>query len=108
MSSGTGGDYWKDRALPSVFKHELLKRYLPQFGVVRCRRFNLLPRMACWRMSRSTRLRFTIKPSARSSAVIRLAPYVLPDSAWTWRIRRVSAASAAFFAARAGAVFSHR
>ncbi|MGW0171811.1 three-Cys-motif partner protein TcmP [Streptomyces sp. NPDC003343] len=32
MSSGTGGDYWKDKALPSVFKHELLKRYLPQFG----------------------------------------------------------------------------
>ncbi|MFI0515843.1 three-Cys-motif partner protein TcmP [Streptomyces sp. WSLK1-5] len=32
MSTGTGGDYWADRALPSVFKHELLKRYLPQFG----------------------------------------------------------------------------
>ncbi|MER7841795.1 three-Cys-motif partner protein TcmP [Streptomyces sp. NPDC096040] len=32
MSSGTGGEYWKDKALPSVFKHELLKRYLPQFG----------------------------------------------------------------------------
>ncbi|MFD0009188.1 three-Cys-motif partner protein TcmP [Streptomyces sp. NPDC127178] len=32
MSSGTGGDYWKDKALPSVFKHDLLKRYLPQFG----------------------------------------------------------------------------
>ncbi|MEV7683247.1 three-Cys-motif partner protein TcmP [Streptomyces sp. NPDC088341] len=32
MSSGTGGDYWADKALPSVFKHELLKRYLPQFG----------------------------------------------------------------------------
>ncbi|MEU7649249.1 three-Cys-motif partner protein TcmP [Streptomyces huasconensis] len=32
MSSGTGGGYWKDKALPSVFKHDLLKRYLPQFG----------------------------------------------------------------------------
>ncbi|WP_229891676.1 three-Cys-motif partner protein TcmP [Streptomyces lavendofoliae] len=32
MSSGTGGDYWVDKALPSVFKHDLLKRYLPQFG----------------------------------------------------------------------------
>lgn len=32
MSTGTGGDYWADKALPSVFKHDLLKRYLPQFG----------------------------------------------------------------------------
>ncbi|MFF9244536.1 three-Cys-motif partner protein TcmP [Streptomyces sp. NPDC014776] len=32
MSTGTGGAYWADKALPSVFKHELLKRYLPQFG----------------------------------------------------------------------------
>ncbi|MEV8393477.1 MULTISPECIES: class I SAM-dependent methyltransferase [unclassified Streptomyces] len=32
MSSGTGGAYWADKALPSAFKHELLKRYLPQFG----------------------------------------------------------------------------
>lgn len=32
MSTGTSGDYWKDKALPSVFKHDLLKRYLPQFG----------------------------------------------------------------------------
>lgn len=32
MSSGTGGGYWADKALPSVFKHELLRRYLPQFG----------------------------------------------------------------------------
>ncbi|WP_326751191.1 hypothetical protein OH738_36485 [Streptomyces hirsutus] len=32
MSSGTGGGYWADKALPSVFKHDLLKRYLPQFG----------------------------------------------------------------------------
>lgn len=29
MSSGTGGNYWADKALPSVFKHDLLKRYLP-------------------------------------------------------------------------------
>ncbi|MFG2284009.1 three-Cys-motif partner protein TcmP [Streptomyces asoensis] len=32
MSTGTGGHYWADKALPSVFKHELLKRYVPQFG----------------------------------------------------------------------------
>ncbi|MFJ3673783.1 three-Cys-motif partner protein TcmP [Streptomyces sp. NPDC090106] len=32
MSTGTGGEYWADKALPSVFKHDLLKRYLPQFG----------------------------------------------------------------------------
>lgn len=32
MSSGTGGGYWADKALPSVFKHDLLNRYLPQFG----------------------------------------------------------------------------
>ncbi|WP_228925347.1 three-Cys-motif partner protein TcmP [Streptomyces sp. DH7] len=32
MSSGTSGEYWADKALPSVFKHELLRRYLPQFG----------------------------------------------------------------------------
>ncbi|MFE5191635.1 three-Cys-motif partner protein TcmP [Streptomyces sp. NPDC056628] len=32
MSSGTSGGYWADKALPSVFKHDLLKRYLPQFG----------------------------------------------------------------------------
>jgi three-Cys-motif partner protein len=32
MSSGTGGGYWADKALPSVFKHDLLKRYVPQFG----------------------------------------------------------------------------
>ncbi|MEU5977678.1 three-Cys-motif partner protein TcmP [Streptomyces sp. NPDC047315] len=32
MSSGTNGDYWADKSLPSVFKHELLRRYLPQFG----------------------------------------------------------------------------
>ncbi|MFF9690512.1 three-Cys-motif partner protein TcmP [Streptomyces sp. NPDC014623] len=32
MSSGTSGVYWADKALPSVFKHDLLRRYLPQFG----------------------------------------------------------------------------
>lgn len=32
MSSGTSGEYWADKALPSVFKHDLLRRYLPQFG----------------------------------------------------------------------------
>ncbi|MYX69501.1 three-Cys-motif partner protein TcmP, partial [Streptomyces sp. SID8373] len=32
VSSGTSGEYWADKALPSVFKHELLRRYLPQFG----------------------------------------------------------------------------
>ncbi|MFL3871242.1 three-Cys-motif partner protein TcmP [Streptomyces griseobrunneus] len=32
MSSGTSGGYWANKALPSVFKHELLKKYLPQFG----------------------------------------------------------------------------
>ncbi|WP_078877970.1 three-Cys-motif partner protein TcmP [Streptomyces sp. 150FB] len=32
MSSGTSGAYWQGKALPSVFKHELLKRYLPPFG----------------------------------------------------------------------------
>ncbi len=32
MSSGTGGSYWQGKALPSVFKHELLRRYIPPFG----------------------------------------------------------------------------
>ncbi|MCX4564701.1 hypothetical protein OHA02_52455 [Streptomyces phaeochromogenes] len=32
MSTKTGGECWKDKRLPSVFKHALLKRYLPQFG----------------------------------------------------------------------------
>ncbi|MEV2255912.1 three-Cys-motif partner protein TcmP [Streptomyces sp. NPDC050147] len=32
MSTGTSADFWQDKALPSVFKHELLKRYVPQFG----------------------------------------------------------------------------
>ncbi|MET9520244.1 hypothetical protein [Streptomyces sp. NPDC002994] len=41
-------------------------------------------------------------------AVARFAAYVFPDAAWTLRIRRMSAASAACFVAREGAVFSHR
>ncbi|MFD8767313.1 three-Cys-motif partner protein TcmP [Streptomyces mirabilis] len=32
MSSGTAGGYWQGKALPSVFKHELLRRYIPPFG----------------------------------------------------------------------------
>lgn len=32
MSSGTGSNYWRGKALPSVFKHELLRRYIPPFG----------------------------------------------------------------------------
>jgi three-Cys-motif partner protein len=32
MSSGTSNGYWQGKALPSVFKHELLRRYIPPFG----------------------------------------------------------------------------
>ncbi|GAA0897901.1 MULTISPECIES: three-Cys-motif partner protein TcmP [Streptomyces violaceusniger group] len=32
MSTGTSGTYWQGKALPSVFKHELLRRYIPPFG----------------------------------------------------------------------------
>ncbi|MET9913563.1 three-Cys-motif partner protein TcmP [Streptomyces sp. NPDC006476] len=32
MSTGTSKAYWAERALPSVFKHNLLGRYIPQFG----------------------------------------------------------------------------
>ncbi|MCZ4124998.1 three-Cys-motif partner protein TcmP [Streptomyces sp. H39-S7] len=32
MSAGTGGDYWSEQQLPSVLKHNLLGRYIPQFG----------------------------------------------------------------------------
>ncbi len=32
MSTGTGANYWQGKALPSVFKHELLRRYIPPFG----------------------------------------------------------------------------
>lgn len=34
MSTGTGGKYWDDKALPSVFKHELLRCYIPPFGAM--------------------------------------------------------------------------
>lgn len=30
--TGTGGVYWQGKALPSVFKHDLLRRYIPPFG----------------------------------------------------------------------------
>lgn len=32
MSSSTANGYWQGKALPSVFKHELLRRYIPPFG----------------------------------------------------------------------------
>ncbi|MFE5584945.1 three-Cys-motif partner protein TcmP [Kitasatospora sp. NPDC056531] len=32
MSKGTSGEYWHAPALPSVFKHTLLSRYIPRFG----------------------------------------------------------------------------
>ncbi|MGA6172561.1 hypothetical protein ACPEIF_20215 [Streptomyces sp. NPDC012600] len=32
MAAETSGEYWADKALPSVFKHDLLRRYMPQFG----------------------------------------------------------------------------
>ncbi|MFF7191415.1 hypothetical protein ACFZAR_40925 [Streptomyces sp. NPDC008222] len=32
MSTGTSSSYWVAQALPSVFKHNLLGRYIPQFG----------------------------------------------------------------------------
>ncbi|MCX4561689.1 three-Cys-motif partner protein TcmP [Streptomyces phaeochromogenes] len=32
MSSGTTGGYWQGKALPSVLKHELLRRCIPPFG----------------------------------------------------------------------------
>jgi hypothetical protein len=32
MATGAGEQYWEERALPSVFKHDLLRRYLPQFA----------------------------------------------------------------------------
>jgi three-Cys-motif partner protein len=31
MSKGAGDEYWEGQKLPSVFKHDLLKRYLPVF-----------------------------------------------------------------------------
>lgn len=32
MATGADDRYWERQGLPSVFKHDLLKRYLPQFG----------------------------------------------------------------------------
>lgn len=32
MATGAGDLYWEDRGLPSVLKHDLLRRYLPVFG----------------------------------------------------------------------------
>lgn len=32
MAAGAGDTYWEKRALPSVFKHELLRKYVPQFA----------------------------------------------------------------------------
>lgn len=32
MAAGAGDRYWDQRALPSVFKHELLRRYVPPFA----------------------------------------------------------------------------
>src|SRR5438067_2203354 len=32
MASGADDDYWEERNLPSVFKHALLDKYVPQFA----------------------------------------------------------------------------
>jgi three-Cys-motif partner protein len=32
MATGAGDRYWEDQALPSVLKHDLLRRYLPIFA----------------------------------------------------------------------------
>lgn len=32
MATGAGDEYWKEQALPSVFKHALLDKYMPQFA----------------------------------------------------------------------------
>jgi len=32
MATGAGDRYWGERALPSVFKHTLLDKYVPQFA----------------------------------------------------------------------------
>ena len=29
MATGAGDQYWEQQMLPSVFKHDLLRRYLP-------------------------------------------------------------------------------
>jgi hypothetical protein len=32
MATGAGDEYRKEQALPSVFKHTLLDKYMPQFA----------------------------------------------------------------------------
>jgi len=32
MATGAGDQYWEQPGLPTVFKHDLLRRYLPQFA----------------------------------------------------------------------------
>src|ERR1700733_14067031 len=32
MATGAGDQYWEQQRLPSVFKHDLLRRYLPRFA----------------------------------------------------------------------------
>ena len=32
MATGAGDQYWEQQGLPSVFKHDLLRRYLPRFA----------------------------------------------------------------------------
>ena len=32
MATGEGDPYWEGPGLPSDFKHDLRRRYLPQFG----------------------------------------------------------------------------
>lgn len=32
MATGAGDQYWEQRRLPSVLKHNLIRRYLPVFG----------------------------------------------------------------------------
>ena len=32
MATGVGGEYWGEQGLPSVFKHTLLDKYVPQFA----------------------------------------------------------------------------
>ena len=31
MATGTTGDFWTDKELPAILKHEILKRYVPTF-----------------------------------------------------------------------------
>ena len=32
MATGAGGQFWEQQRLPGVFKHDLLRRYLPRFA----------------------------------------------------------------------------